>query len=437
MTTADTLASATLHSEVFLHAVAELGARQSLRTSQAIYNAQGVMLLGDGARVDQGLYERLVSHRLSAPLDECVEADASVTGAVLRESAEAALQRWPFFAQMGQPARVRAMLLEAIAGIPLPKPIALHLTVMRHGKPALFEHSVLMGLLCAHLVREGGGMQHDMGLAASAGVLHDIGMLHIDPALLDSGDPLSGDALKPLYVHPLTASMVMGRFSDYPKDVLRAVVEHHERLDGSGYPRGLAGDAVSPLGRLLSLAEVVTAMFDGARQYPEQRVSLLLRVNPRRYDPTLVPSIHRLLRALPAPPEDAGAPAAESIEHLRRLDALFTDWHTVVGTIVPRLTPAERRLLQPVSEQADTLQRMLYEAGITPDQLLLVAEDAAGDPALRIELWALAEELQWQLRATANHLQRRWRSGEARSAYPPLLSMWLEQANGLGAPARA
>lgn len=422
---------------VFLHAVAELGARQALKTSQPIYNAQGVMLLDGGARVDQGLYERLVSHRLSVPIDECVEADASVTGAGLRAAAETALQRWPFFAQMAQPARIGNMLLEAVSGIALPRPVALHLTVMRTNKPALFEHSVLMGLLCAHLVREGGGMQHEIAMAATAGVLHDIGMLHIEPSLLDSGSPLSGDQLKPLFVHPLTASMVMSRFSDYPKEVVRAVVEHHERLDGSGYPRALVGDAISPLGRLLSLAEVVTAMFDGDRQYPEQRVSLLLRLNPRRYDPSLVPSIHRLLRALPPPPQGSGVAAAESVESLRRLDGLLTDWRAAMTTMLPRMTPAERRVVQPMNEQTDTLQRMLYEAGITPDQLGMVADDAAEDPALRVELWTLAQELQWQLRTTAIQLQRRWHAGDPKATFPPLMAMWLDNVRLLAAPPKA
>ena len=431
MTTPEPLPSATLHSEVFLHAVAELGARQSLRTSQAIYNAQGVMLLGDGARVDQGLYERLVSHRLSAPLDECVEADASVTGAVLRESAEAALQRWPFFAQMGQPVRVRAMLLEAVAGIALPKPIALHLTVMRHGKPALFEHSVLMGLLCAHLVREGGGMQHDMGLAASAGVLHDIGMLHIDPALLDSGDPLSGDALKPLYVHPLTASMVMGRFSDYPKEVLRAVVEHHERLDGSGYPRGLAADAMSPLGRVLSLAEVVTAMFDGERRHPEQRVSILLRINPRRYDAPGVAEIHRLLAGVePGAADDIVAEA--SIARLVRLAGALGSWRTASEQLRDGLGGAHQALVRSMDEQNATLQRMLYDAGVTAEQLALLAADGGmEDTPLRVELWALAEELLWQLHAAANQLKRRWQAAEPGMPYPAALADWFAAVEAL------
>ncbi|MEO7339014.1 MAG: HD domain-containing phosphohydrolase [Caldimonas sp.] len=418
--------------DAFLQSVASLGAREPLRTSQAIYNANGIMLLQGGARVDQGLFDRLVSHRLMAPLDECVEAEASVDGAALRDAAEALLVRLPFFGLMGRSARVRVLLLDALAGVPLPKPVALQLTLMRSAQPALFEHSVLMGLLAAYLVLEGGGLHHDVGMAATAGVLHDIGMLHIDPGLLEAIGPLSGDELKPIYVHPMTASMVMDRFSkQYPKDVLRAVVEHHERLDGSGYPRGLVGDAISPLGQVLSIAEVVTAMFDGSRRHAEQRVSLLLRVNAGRYAPVLVASIQRLLRALPPASEGAAATLGESVSTVRVLDALLTGWSEVAAKIGAALRPAEQRLLKPVGEQTATLRRMMLSAGITPDQLDMLEGDTSDDPVLRLELWALAEELRWQLRATANNLHRRWHGGSDGIAYPPTLASWIDAVKAL------
>ena len=86
-------------SPAFLQAVADLGATQTVTTSQAIFNTQGMKLLEGGAKVDQGLYDRLVSHRLSLPLDECVDAEPSVDGKLLREAAQAAMARWPFFAR--------------------------------------------------------------------------------------------------------------------------------------------------------------------------------------------------------------------------------------------------------------------------------------------------------------------------------------------------
>jgi HD-GYP domain-containing protein (c-di-GMP phosphodiesterase class II) len=423
----------TAPSPAFLNAVSELAMGQPVTTSQPIYNAQGIKLLEGGVRVDRGLYDRLVSHRLSRPLDECVDADPSVDAKVLREAALAAMAQWPFFARMAPIGRTREIVLEAIAGVPLPRPVALHLTLAHDRRPALFAHSILMALLCAHLAREGGAALHDIAEAAAAGLLHDIGMLHIDPTLLDADERLSGERLNPVYVHPITSSMLVGRFPEYSKHVVRAIVEHHERLDGSGYPRGLLGDAISPLGRMLSLAEVVTAMFDGEREQPEQRVSLLLRISPRRYDAALVPSIHRLLRAAPPPDAEAGAPAEQSIARLLRLADGLGRWRETAESIGPQLDGAHAELLLSMNEQNATLQRMLYEAGVTRDQLGALGDDVGEDAALRVELWALAEELLWQLHAAANQLKRRWQATEPALPYPAPLAAWFDSVASLDA----
>jgi HD-GYP domain-containing protein (c-di-GMP phosphodiesterase class II) len=422
-------------SPAFLQAVSDLGRTRQVVTSQPIFNAQGIKLLEGGATVDQGLYDRLVSHRLSRPLDECVEAEPSVDAKVLRDAALAAVAQWPFFARMAPAGRTREIVLEAIAAVPLPKPVALHLMLARDTRPALFAHSILMALLCAHLAREGGASLHDISEAAAAGLLHDMGMLHIDPGLLDSDERLTGDRLKPVYVHPLTSSMLIGRFAEYSKDVVRAIVEHHERLDGSGYPRGLAGNAISPLGRMLSLAEVVTAMFDEAREHPEQRVSLLLRMSPRRYDATLVPSIHRLLRAAPPPEAGAGGPPERSIARLLRLSDELGAWREMSEALGRSLDGPHAALLHSVNEQNALLQRMLYEAGITREQLDALGSDLGEDGAVGVELWALAEELLWQLHAAANQLKRRWQGTEPALPHPPALAAWLESVATLDATA--
>ena len=424
-------------SPAFLQAVAELGRKQLVTTSEPVFNAQGVKLLEGGVKVDQGLYDRLVSHRLSRPLDECVDTEPSVDAKVLREAALAAIGHWPFFARMAPAGRTREIVLEAIAAVPLPKAVALHLTLARKTQPALFAHSILMALLCAHLAREGGAALHDVAEAATAGLLHDMGMLHIDPTLLDADERLSGDRLNPVYVHPLTSSMLIGRFAEYPKRISRAIVEHHERLDGSGYPRGLVGDAISPLGRMLSLAEVVTAMFDGDREHPEQRVSLLLRINPRRYDATLVPSNHRLLRTAPAPDAGAGGPPERSIARLLRLADGLARWRETSEAIGSELDGAHATLLHSMNEQNATLQRMLYEAGVTREQLGALGDDVAEDAAVSVELWALAEELLWQLHSAANQLKRRWTATEPSLPHPPALAAWFASVASLDEPEAA
>ena len=83
-----------------VQAVVELGTQRPIKTSQAIYNTQGVKLLEGGVTIDRSLYDRLLSHRLALPLDECIDASPSVDGSVLGEAARAATLRWPFFARV-------------------------------------------------------------------------------------------------------------------------------------------------------------------------------------------------------------------------------------------------------------------------------------------------------------------------------------------------
>ena len=99
------------------------------------------------------------------------------------------------------------------------------------------------------------------------------------------------------------------------------------------------------------------------------------------------------------------------------------------------LDGAHAALLQSLDEQNTTLQRMLYDAGVTAEQLGALAGDVGDDVAFRLELWALAEELQWQLHAAANQLERRWQGTEPALPHPPALAAWFAAVAALDAAA--
>lgn len=92
-----------------------------------------------------------------------------------------------------------------------------------------------------------------------AGLLHDLGRLGVSNAIWDKPGPLTGPEREHVRIHPyLTDRMLAGI------DALAASTEiaarHHERLDGSGYPRGLTAASLRPLDRLLAAADVYHAM---------------------------------------------------------------------------------------------------------------------------------------------------------------------------------
>jgi len=92
-----------------------------------------------------------------------------------------------------------------------------------------------------------------------AGLIHDLGKIAVPAEILSKPGALTEHEWRLLQEHPETAFRVL-REMRFPGPVARIVRNHHERLDGSGYPRGLTGDQVRIESRILAVADVVEAM---------------------------------------------------------------------------------------------------------------------------------------------------------------------------------
>lgn len=93
-----------------------------------------------------------------------------------------------------------------------------------------------------------------------AGLLHDIGKVNIPVRILDKPGKLTPEEMSVMKQHVLFGYEFLRDTTDISELVKRGVLEHHERLDGSGYPSGLAGDQISEIGRIIAVADVYDAM---------------------------------------------------------------------------------------------------------------------------------------------------------------------------------
>lgn len=100
--------------------------------------------------------------------------------------------------------------------------------------------------------------EDDLDRLALAGVLHDVGKIHMDPGILAKPGPLDSTERDLMERHPeLGFAMTRNRLD--PK-VAEAILYHHERFDGGGYPFGLAGKAIPILSRIVLVADAFDAM---------------------------------------------------------------------------------------------------------------------------------------------------------------------------------
>jgi HD-GYP domain-containing protein (c-di-GMP phosphodiesterase class II) len=131
-----------------------------------------------------------------------------------------------------------------------------------------------------------------------AALVHDLGKLSISNRILDKPAPLTDEERTRFTEHPLVAERILGQV---PPLLEIAVVAsaHHERLDGSGYPRGLAGDALSMPMRVLAVADVYEALISD-RPYrpaysPRDALEVMRNDVPQRLDPEAFAALEALL----------------------------------------------------------------------------------------------------------------------------------------------
>ncbi len=92
------------------------------------------------------------------------------------------------------------------------------------------------------------------GLVRRAGLVHDLGRLGVPNTIWDKHGRLSHAETERVRLHPYLTERMLA-YSPALAPLAAIAVQHHERLDGSGYPRGLSGEAVSPEGRVLAAAD--------------------------------------------------------------------------------------------------------------------------------------------------------------------------------------
>jgi hypothetical protein len=123
-------------------------------------------------------------------------------------------------------------------------------------------------------------------------------------------------------VHPHVGNLLIAQLTNYPAPLARATAEHHERMDGSGYPHALTRDAMSPLGRLLAVAEAALSVLRSGHA-DLSRASVALRVVPGEFDLNWVSPIAKAAQTQPPLCASLDTAAVQ-----RRLSRLAGSLHT-------------------------------------------------------------------------------------------------------------
>lgn len=161
---------------------------------------------------------------------------------------------------------------------------------------------------------------HRLEAIRFAGMLHDVGKLGVPTKVLQKSGPLTEEEFAAIQLHPMRGLEIV-REIGFLDEALAGIMHHHERIDGRGYPMGLAGEEIPEFARIIAVADAFDSM-TSTRSYRdartvEQAIGELRRWCGRQFDAAYVEAFisaaerHRWERPEPAPrpPTDSFATA--------------------------------------------------------------------------------------------------------------------------------
>lgn len=309
---------------VALNAIMRASEKHLIVASEDILDARGFKLWAKGQPVSAGLQQKLLERKLQQPLEACLTAQDGATLPYLEECLEGFLAGDSALARGLAP--WAAALREHMHALRLHSVVQLLFTTALATRTQFIAHAVSAAALMGAMALSKNWPAAEVRTAMLAGLLHDIGEIYIQPEYLDSADPLDLEGHKHLAVHPRMAQMLLSSTTDYSPMLCRAVGEHHERLDGSGYPVRLRGTQISELGKMLSVVEV-TLGIARASSAPMKRTSFALRLIPGEFDLRYVSFVCNLASAVAEslPPVAAAPPAVNLLNPIERIKTHMDD----------------------------------------------------------------------------------------------------------------
>jgi HD-GYP domain-containing protein (c-di-GMP phosphodiesterase class II) len=412
----------------YIKLVTELGDMRQVVAIQDIHSDRGTTLVKRGESVDSSNYDRLSGHNLLRPLDYSLAVEDRVTAEKLMLDGKWLLQKEPEIEQAVDRRFVQRDLMTPLGTVPLESQLSFRLTVCRECCVDRYHHMMRVALISLYVASRLRWPADNRQELANAALFLDLGEMHLEPSIFTSWQPLSMAQHRQIYSHPEIAYRFLKKFPIYHPRVSEAVHQHHERLDGSGYPNGLSGDEVIPAARVLGAAELFTAIRLERKKSSASLFSTseVLRFNAERFGTDIM---------------------APLIEAAKRVDATI-DKESSVGSVNKATLQARMKLLNDILQGADAidvnsademamfivrqlkrLTGMAKRCGFdlrAPVKLLNIIGD---EQRALSELDALVSEMIYLVQSTAREALRRWvKDGVPEQEQQPL-TKWLRHTD--------
>lgn len=234
-------------------------------TAQDIYDKRGMLLLSKGQKITAEVKNRL--ERLGK-VDQEKSSDAdNIQNVLLAQNDRQSTVLTPVTKEFVERMSIRdSRILEKPNDILIniifeskTKPWWIYVNALSNYVDWLYTHSIDVAVVSLMMAVELGYSDEELTNLGIGAMLHDVGKLLVPKSIIQKPEKLTDSEMSLVRQHCELGMSSLESFN-LPKEYMDIVMQHHERLDGSGYPKGLKGDEISRNSRIVMIADAVDAI---------------------------------------------------------------------------------------------------------------------------------------------------------------------------------
>jgi HD-GYP domain-containing protein (c-di-GMP phosphodiesterase class II) len=239
--------------------------KSGMKLARTIYSPEGLVLVRVDAEITESIIAKLKQLGLPAAYISTKDGDMipEPVSELTRVDLIRSLSKLDNEVRSGQNANLLASkrpLYDLVDEIVCNNKNLVGITDVRLRKDYIYGHSVNVSIIAVKIGILMGYNQLKLADLAVGALFHDLGMTKIPLEILDKTSGLTDDEVKLIHAHPEEGYNILKQNQGISASSAHVAYQHHERYNGTGYPRGMAGDAIHEFARIAAVADVYDSM---------------------------------------------------------------------------------------------------------------------------------------------------------------------------------
>lgn len=406
--------------------LALLSATNPVVAVEDIRSLEGEVLLARSTLLNQKNIAGLKNKTLTRPLVHSIQIETLLSADDLVQHLFSIIRSTEYFQSLVErkhPLSSLEPVCAILSRLPLVQQL---LTVMAAQMNDLYQRTLCVSLWSLYIAQEMRLSVEDAGNVFWAAITHDMGMLHLNPQILNKADEATADEWLHLQSHVEISNKILADIPGLSPVILTAVSEHHERCDGTGYPLAKVESELSILGQVLAVADAIVGIYfhrfkDQGRRWREVIPILEMNRAAFLYRSCDIVAAMILRSELPLPNVVSGCGVPEFAERMLQQNLHLQNWFMQLRDCLTSVgyTHGDRKLhaLQNIVLHIATTFKgsMLFKEDLRESLESIASEDGHSINKIVADAALVQQEMAFHLQRLSRMIQMYIASGEGKN----------------------